>query len=72
MDHQGYMLRGASYVGCVSPPIVNDYYGCAGRQGSSWPGWLPDPVLCGGWWPPHWKVGASPWARDGIVEWVLG
>ena len=70
MDHQGHMLRGASYVGCVSPPIVNDYYGCAGRQGSSWPGWLPDPVLCGGCWPLEggsqslgkgWDCRVDPW-----------
>ena len=70
MDHKGYMLRGASYAGCVSPPIVNDYCGHAGRQGSPWPGWLPDPTLCGGCWPLEggsqslgkgWDCQVGPW-----------
>ena len=70
MDHKGYMLRGASYAGCVSLPIVNDYCGHAGRQGT--PGLVGCQTLPCVEAASHWKVGASPWARDGIVEWVHG
>ena len=37
-------------MGCVGPPVVADYSGHAGRRGSPWPAWLPDPALCGGCW----------------------